>query len=336
MHAKYPPGALRKLTRRFVSVVAFFVAVLCLAQTQEAASPSARQKIILDTDIGGDIDDAFALALVLSSPDIELLGVTTAWGDTQTRARLVDRLLCETGMQSIPVLAGVSMPSTVPINQARWAEAFPKPAKPYASAIDFILEQIRRYPKQITLVAIAPFSNLGTLIGRDPRTFRQLKRIVMMGGSIYRGYNDLGYAPNHGPDPEYNIAADIPSSRRVFAAGVPLFVMPLDSTQLKLDEVKRQIIFEHSTPLSDALTLLYHQWGQQTPTLYDPVAVAFAIAPEICPTQPMRIEIDEKGYTRPVAGSPNAEVCLNSKAEQFFNLYMTRVLGQKLIGHCMH
>jgi len=65
------------------------------------------------------------------------------------------------------------------------------------------------------------------------------------------------------------------------------------------------------------------------------VAVAFAIAPEICPTQPMRIEIDEKGYTRPVAGSPNAEVCLNSKAEQFFNLYMTRVLGQKLIGHCI-
>jgi purine nucleosidase len=49
----------------------------------------------------------------------------------------------------------------------------------------------------------------------------------------------------------------------------------------------------------------------------------------------MRIEIDEKGYTRPVAGSPNAEVCLNSKAEQFFNLYMTRVLGQKLIGHCI-
>jgi hypothetical protein len=134
MHVKYPPGAVRKLTRRFALVVAFFVAVSHLAQTQEAASTSAPQKIILDTDIGGDIDDAFALALALSSPDIELLGVTTAWGDTQTRARLVDRLLCETGMQSIPVRAGVSMPSTVPINQARWAEAFPKPAKPYASA----------------------------------------------------------------------------------------------------------------------------------------------------------------------------------------------------------
>lgn len=334
MHWKYLPGVLGKVIGRFALVVFFLLIFSGLAHTQTAAASAVRQKIILDTDIGGDIDDAFALALALSSPDIELLGVTTAWGDTQTRARLVDRLLCETGMQSIPVRAGVSMPSTVPINQARWAEAFPKPAKPYASAIGFILEQIRRYPQQITLVGIAPFSNLGALIEQDPGTFRQLKRIVMMGGSIYRGYNDLGYTPNHGPDPEYNIAADIPSSRRVFAAGVPLFVMPLDSTQLKLDEVKRQIIFEDSTPLTDALTLLYHQWGQQTPTLYDPVAVAFAIAPEICPTQPMRIEIDDKGYTRVVTGSPNAEVCLDSKGDQFFNLYMTRVLGQKLIGHC--
>jgi hypothetical protein len=72
MHVKYPPGAVRKLTRRFALVVAFFVAVSHLAQTQEAASTSAPQKIILDTDIGGDIDDAFALALALSSPDIEL------------------------------------------------------------------------------------------------------------------------------------------------------------------------------------------------------------------------------------------------------------------------
>jgi inosine-uridine nucleoside N-ribohydrolase len=187
--------------------------------------------------------------------------------------------LCETGMQSVAVRAGVPMPSTVPINQARWAEAFAKPAQPYASAIDFIGEQIRRYPKQITLIAIALLSNSGALIERGPASFRQLKRIVMMGGSIYRGYNDLGYFANHGPDPEYNIAADIASSRRVFGAGVPLFVMPLDSTQLKLDEVKRQIIFADSTPLTDALMLLYHQWGQQTPTLYDAVAVAYAIAP---------------------------------------------------------
>ena len=308
------------------------MASLLMAQQTTSAGP--QQKVILDTDIGDDIDDAFALALVLSSPEVDLLGVSTAWGNTQLRARIVDRLFCETGKEQIPILAGINTASKLPMDHARWAEAIPPRAHPFSSSIDFILEQIRRYPNQITLLAIAPLTNVGALIERDPVTFRKLKRVVIMGGSIQRGYNDLGYAPDHGPDPEYNIASDVAAARRLFASGVPLFVMPLDSTQLKLDEVKRELIFRQSTPLTDALTLLYHQWGQLTPTLYDPVAVAFAISPQLCPTQPMRIEIDDKGYTRVVAGAPNAEVCLNSKSEDFFRFYLSRVLTQKLVGHC--
>jgi inosine-uridine nucleoside N-ribohydrolase len=304
------------------------------APAQQQETSAVREKVILDTDIGDDIDDAFALALVLSSPEIELLGVSTAWGNTQLRARIVDRLFCETGKDAIPIFAGIETTSKVAMDHARWAEGMPPRTKPFGSSVDFIVEEIRRYPNQITLIAIAPLTNVGALIERDPVTFRRLKRVVIMGGSIYRGYNDLGYTPDRGPQPEYNIVSDIPAARRLFAAGVPLFVMPLDSTQLKLDEVKRELIFRQSTPLTDALTLLYHQWGQQTPTLYDPVAVAFAIAPQICPTQPFRIEIDDKGYTRPTAGSPNARVCLNSKSEEFFHWYLARILAQKLVGHC--
>ena len=296
----------------------------------QSAPNGSPQKIIIDTDIGDDIDDAFAVALALSSPDVEILGITTAWGNTQLRARLVERMLCKTGENGIPVAAGVPTPSKAPFDQAPWAEAFRSRARQYGPAVDFILDQIRKYPGQITLIGIAPFRNIGDLIERDPATFRKLKRVVIMGGSIYRGYNDLGYTPAHGPDPEYNIASDILSARRLFASGVPLFVMPLDSTQLKLDEVKRELIFRRSTPLTDALTLLYHDWGQQTPTLFDPVAVAFAIAPDICPTKPMRLEIDDKGYTRPVAGPANTQVCLDSNEGAFFKLYMTRILSQKL------
>jgi purine nucleosidase len=319
---------------RFSFLVASFVAVSCLVATAQVAPSVVRQKVILDTDIGDDIDDLFAVALALSSPDLELLGITTAWGDTQLRARLVDRLLCETGSQNIPVLAGVPTESHARLNHRRWAEEFPKPETPYPPAVDFVLEQIRRYPNQITLLAVAPFTNVGGLIERDPETARKLKRIVIMGGSVYRGYNDYSYMPNHHPDAEYNIASDVASARRVFRAGIPLYVMPLDSTQIKLDEVKRQIIFQQSTPLTDALTLLYHQWGQLTPTLFDPVAVAFAISPEICPTTKMRLEIDDKGFTQPAPGAFNAEVCLDSKSDDFFQLYMTRILTQKLVGHC--
>jgi purine nucleosidase len=308
----------------------------CLtAWPQEARAANSRQKIILDTDIGGDIDDAFALAFVLASPEFEVLGITTAWGDTQLRARLVDRMLCEIGASNIPVMAGVAAEQAGgQLSQARWVEAFPKPSKPYGSGVDFILEQIRRYPYEITLLAIAPLSNVGPLIERDPATFKKLKRVVIMAGSIYRGYGDLGYLPNRGPDPEYNIKSDIPSARRLFASGVPLFVMPLDSTQLKLDEVKREVIFQQITPLTDALALLYHLWGQQTPTLFDPIAVAFTMRPEICPTKPMHIEVDDKGYTRTGSGSANAQVCLDSKPDEFFDLFMNRLLKQQLAGHC--
>lgn len=321
-------------TKIAASFLSLFIALASLSPAQQTSGPSPREKVILDTDIGDDIDDAFALALVLSSPEIELLGVSTAWGNTQLRARIVDRIFCETGKEEIPIFAGIDTTSKIPMDHARWAEAMPARPKPFASSIDFILEQIRRYPNQITLLAIAPLTNVGAILERDPQILRKLKRVVIMGGSIYRGYNDLGYTPDHGPDPEYNIASDIPAAKRLFASGVPLFVMPLDSTQLKLDEVKRELIFRQSTPLTDALTLLYHQWGQLTPTLYDPVAVAFSIAPQICSTQPMRLEVDDKGYTRPVPGSPNAQVCLNSKEEDFFHLYMTRILSQKLNGHC--
>src|SRR5581483_1619919 len=312
----------------------WLICVLLLACVGLASAQTARQKVIIDTDIGDDIDDAFALALAISSPEFEILGVTAAWGDTQLRARVADRMLCETGMDSIPITAGPPTESKLVMDHAPWARSYWKPVKQYGSAVDFILEQIRRYPNQITLLAIAPLTTVGAVIQRVPDTFRKLKRVVIMGGSVYRGYNDLGYTPAHGPDAEYNIASDVASARRLFASGVPLYVMPLDSTQLKLDEVKREIIFRDSTPLTDALTLLYHQWGQQTPTLYDPVAVTYAIAPQICPTKPMRIEVDDKGFTRPIAGAPNAEVCLDSNEQEFFRLYMSRILSQKLVGHC--
>jgi purine nucleosidase len=322
------------MTRWLEAVLITMLLVMTAPIFAQEPARAPREKVILDTDIGDDIDDAFALALVLSSPEFELLGVTTAWGDTQLRARLVERLLCETGTERIPVLAGISTPSNTPLDGAPWAKELPQRPQPYPPALDFAFEQIRRYPNQITLLAIAPLTNVGALIDRDAATFRKLKRVVIMGGSIHRGYGDLGYTPDHGPDPEYNIKSDIPSARRLFASGVPIFMMPLDSTQLKLDEVKRPLIFQNGTPLTDALTLLYHHWGQQTPTLFDPVAVAFAIKAEICATRSMHIEVDEKGYTRPGAGTANAQVCLKSNSEEFFQLYMTRILAQKLVGHC--
>jgi purine nucleosidase len=300
-----------------------------------SAAAGGKTKIIIDTDIGDDIDDAFAIGLAISSPEVEIVGITTAWGDTKLRARLVDRLLSETGNGSIPVAEGILTVSKTPFSQARWAQAGPAP-KPHAAAVDFLLNQIRQNPGEITLVGIGPLTNVGAAIERDPATFKKLRRVVIMGGSIRKGYGDLGYAPDHGPDPEYNIVSDIPAAQKLFTSGVPLFVMPLDSTQLKLDESMRALLFRQDTPLTDALTLLYHQWGQQTPTLFDVMAVAYVVNPELCPAEPLHIVVDNKGYTRSDASAaPNASACLASDSDRFFHFLLPRLMrnGVPSAGH---
>jgi inosine-uridine nucleoside N-ribohydrolase len=307
-----------------------------VAQTSPSPQSAQHQPVIIDTDIGDDFDDASAVALALSSPELKILGITSAWGDTALRARLLDRLLSETGRSDIPVAIGVEKhgPGQASFTQSRWAGR--QSVKAHPAAVDFLLDQIRQHPGEITLVGIAPLTNLGAAIERDSATFKKLKRIVIMGGSIHRGYGDLGYAPSHGPDAEYNIAMDVTAAKAVFNSGVPLYVMPLDSTQHRLDEVKRQLIFTQSTNLTDALSLLYLQWArgtnQKTPTLFDDVAVAYTIDPAQCPSSPMRIEVDAKGYTRQVSGAPNSFVCLSSDSDKFFDFYMPRLLQQKVGG----
>ncbi len=312
---------------KFTSLARALLCVLLCAsfsRAQTPATPPTLQKVIVDTDIGDDIDDAFALGLALRSPELQVLGVTTTFGNTELRAKLASRLLQEAGRADIPVAAGTPTHNNNTFSQRPYAERghFTNPT----SAVDFLLEQIRRYPGEITLIGIGPLVNVGAAIDKDPATFRQLKRVVIMGGSVYRGYDDnLGYGPPVPPAPEWNIVNDIPSAQKLFASGVPLYVMPVDSTMLKLDEVKRAFLFSQGTPLTDALTLLYHEWGHETPTLFDVMAVSYAVNPALCPVTSLHIRVDEKGFTRPESGSPNAQVCLESNPDQFFQFVLKRL-----------
>lgn len=291
------------------------------------SSAQTTQKIIIDTDIGDDIDDAFAVALALRSPELQILGITTTFGDTEARAKILDRMLGEAGRQNIPVADGLPTQAPNPMSQRRYGEGGHFARSSHPAAVDFILDQIRRNPDEITLVCIGPLVNIGAVIDRDPQTFRKLKRVVIMGGSVDRGYGDPYGAPAP-PQPEWNILNDIPAAQKLFPSGVPLYMMPLDSTQLKLDEVKREFLFRQSTPLTDELTLLYHLWGQRTPTLFDPMTIAFIDDPSLCPVQPMNIVVDDKGMTRRGSGAPNAQVCLKSDPELFFRFYLHRLAVQ--------
>lgn len=306
-------------------------------QSETSAVPAANtgvpQLVIIDTDIGDDVDDAFALGLALQSPELKILGITTAWGNTALRARLVERFLEQAGRPEIPVAVGIEKyPASgkTGFSQAKYAERGPEKKLP--GAVDFILGEIRKHPGQITVIALGPETNLRAAIERDAETFRELKRVVLMGGSVYRGYDGSAYptVAAHA-EPEWNILCDIAAAQRVFSSGVPLYVMPLDATQIKLQELERARIFGDGTGLTDVLTVLYHEWaaftGQTTPTLFDAVAVAYAIRPEICPMAPLRLRVDDLGNTKVEAGEANAQVCLRSDTDRFFEFYMPRILS---------
>lgn len=298
-------------------VCAAVLALVCPRPAYAAPAPSARPlPVIIDTDVGDDIDDAFALALALQDTRFNVLGITTAWGDTRTRVLLVRRLLAAVGRRNVTVAQGPRTADAVPFTQRQWAmRATDTSAAP--DAIEFIREEVRKYPGEITLVAIAPLSNIEALYRRDPEALRQLRQVVMMGGSIHAGYDLDGVIPVAQPSAEYNVASDPRGLIALLKSGVPVRMFPLDSTQIKFDEVDRERLFAYGSRASDALTLLYHQWrlhntwGALTPTLFDVVPIAWLLQPAICPLTEMRITVDDHGYTRPTDGKPNIAVCLS-------------------------
>jgi purine nucleosidase len=322
----------RVLIILFAVVSGLFASGLVRQKSSGVAKPaSTAQLVVIDTDIGDDIDDAFALALALKSPELKVLGVTTTFGDTGLRARLVERYLKAVGRSEIPVFAGPATKTDNVMTQAAYAKR--NPNTKFGDGAAFILRAAREHPGQVTLIGIGPLFTVEAAIKRDPAGFRKLKRVVIMGGSVYKGYGVDAQGKPKAAEPEWNILNDPAGLKALLGSGVPVAMMPLDSTQVPLELQWREAIFAHGSALTDQLTLLYHEWmgGTQnhsaTPTLFDPVAVTYAFRPDLCPAKPMHIDVDAKGMTIPGQGSPNAEVCLQSDEKGFLELLQRRATG---------
>ena len=194
----------------------------------------------------------------LKSPELKILGVTTTFGNTDLRARLVDRYLKAVGRSDIPVFAGPETKTDNLMTQAAYAKRVPD--QKFGDGAEFILRAARQHPGQVTLIGIGPLFTVEAAIKRDPTAFRKLKRVVIMGGSVYRGYGLDAQGKPKMAEPEWNILNDPTGLKALLESGVPVFMMPLDSTQVPLDTQGREAIFAHGSALTDQLTLLYHEW----------------------------------------------------------------------------
>ena len=291
------------------------------------AARAERIPVLLDTDIGTDIDDAYALAQVLRSPELKLLGVTTVSGDTVARARLAAKLLAVAGWSEVPVYAGIS---TTPqyMAQAEWAKGFNSPALHESGGVEFLRQQINARPGEITIIAVGEMTNVAALLAAEPGIGKKIKAIALMGGALKRGY-----APGSKPEPEWNLRNNVAAARAVFTSGVPLLVAPLDSTaDLILTQEWCVRIFARGTALNDALASLdfiwrhTNTWQAVQPTLFDSLAVALVASPGLVPLTPVHVVVEADGFTRVIADRPpNARVALNSDPAAFLEYFTARL-----------
>jgi inosine-uridine nucleoside N-ribohydrolase len=295
----------------------------------------------LDCDLAGDIDDAFAVSLVLASPELEVLGLVMDHGNTVGRARVACRLLYELGLENIPVVVGRLTPGIVGESQGVagdsgqfiWGKGFEKVKPIEQPAADFILGKLREYPNEIVLFTVGPVCNIADLLQKDPQCLKLAKRVVSMFGSFYMGY-DSGPIPSA----EWNVRADVQAGRRLCDSGANLTFAGLDvTTFVKLGQAERNRLAMRKSPMTDALCGLYTLWSyesyaQPDPTMFDGVAIGMVLWPELFTTRKAHVKVLEGGYTTiDESAAPNCEIGMTIQKEELIKRMMERLLTQNLM-----
>ena len=307
--------------------------------------PSPR-KIILDTDPavgipGTDADDPLALMLALKDPRLDLLGVTTIFGNCPPwlGARCAAAVLRAAGREDVPVAIGMGtrMNGELPqlLRDAYGGDRgrpgrieLPELINPRTRlhAVDFIIETVTANPGEVTIVAIGPQTNLALALLKEPRLRQDIAAIVFMGGA-------LGLEPRYGrgnitPVAECNIWFDPQAADIVFKSGIDLTMVSLDvtnpATGMLLPEATIRSVDPASAPLASIfvdtcatyLDAPMFDWGHGC-VLYDPLAVAVAADPGIASFEDMAIGVETNGaltlgQTMPIRDqAPNMRVCVS-------------------------
>ena len=264
-----------------------------------------RIPVILDTDIGSDIDDSWALALLLRSSELDLRLVATDSGNTTYRARVAARLLESGGRDDVPIGIGIHQQDSAG-PQAPWVAGYDlsRYAGPiHGDGVGALVNTIMSAPEPVTLIAIGPVPNIAAALEREPR-IAERARFVGMHGSIRVGYDGS-------PEPvaEYNVRAAPLACRAAFQAPWPVTITPLDTCGLiTLEGAKYRAVRDHGDPLIQALMESYDVWAEhidwtqvdprvQSSTLFDTVAIYLAFADELLAMEKLGIRVTGDGYT---------------------------------------
>ncbi len=257
-------------------------------------------KLLIDTDIGDDIDDLFALYFALRQK-MDIVGVTTVFKDTVQRAKMVKKLFNEfgCGYEKVPVYAGYGTPlngfggeKEKLCQYTPEIESFYPDNNSEEEAVDFIIDACEKYGKQLTVVAIGPFTNIAKAIQKKPNVFHNVN-FVIMGGAFYRQYAD------------WNVMCDVESAKIMFDNVPTLECLGADVThKLDITEQEKEMILNYKNSgknragryVSEIFGIFTNY--NRPVFLHDPLAVYFPVYRNICIMEKAKVEVITEGVMR--------------------------------------
>ena len=294
-------------------------------------------KVILDTDIGDDIDDAFALLLLLESHKFDVLGITTVFRNSIKRAKMAKQLIDSLGYD-IKVYPGIDNPLKVSIDDLispeikqkekvdennkylipQWDESMEKCQIENKSAVDFIVESVNKYPNEITIIPIGPMTNIASAIKKDPSIANKIKEIRFMGAGL--NYNFI----------EWNIFCDPDAAKIVIDSDVKkitaVTLNVTSQTGLSSEEVN-QLRNNDSKAIKlvyNAMMKWFAHYNFENPVMHDPLTVASLIDESIIKTEKLKLDFDLSNRGMPFINSEKDKlinVSISVDKEKFFSLF---------------
>jgi len=259
-----------------------------------------RIPVVLDTDIGSDIDDTWALGFLLRCPEVDVKLITTAWGRTDERAGLAGRFLQTVGRDDIPLGIGVRTDGE-PLRQQAWIEGYDLSSYPgpvHEDGVAALLETVMSSEEPITVCAIGPLTNIGAALLREPE-FAHRARFVGMQGCVRSAWGDKVI-------PEYNVRSDVVASRTVFEAPwKEAVITPLDTcADVKLKDGKYRRVRDSGDFIARTIMGNYRIWAndenrvsRESSILYDTVGVHLVFSEEFLEMETLGIRVTDDGYT---------------------------------------
>ncbi|OGD22770.1 MAG: hypothetical protein A2W03_03280 [Candidatus Aminicenantes bacterium RBG_16_63_16] len=268
------------------------------------AAPAEKMPVILDTDIGDDIDDTWALVMLLKSPELDLKLVTTTHGKAEYRAKLICKILNAAGRTDVPVGLGAGGLDGTGAQQA-WVEEYELKeyhGKIHHDGVQALIDLVLSLPKLVTIISIGPSTTVAAALAKQPQIASRA-RFVGMQGAVHKGYEG-------GPvGPEYNVKENVPAARTaLLAPWRETVITPLDTcglVRITGERFKRLAISDD--PLVRILLENYRIWAKKesvddltaSSVLFDTVAVYLALPGDkrLLLLEQLRIEVKPDGLT---------------------------------------